>query len=420
MLRQRLIALLLLTVVVLAACGGSDTDDGEIPTLAVIGAEETVAALTAAPTPTRTPAGPTLQPTWTPEPSVTPLPTDAADAATEAPSPTPETTLRGQGLIYYVYNGDSISVLDPATGFEQLIVTFGVDVPITDMTLAPDGSLLAFVAPGSGSAREVFVASTDGSYIQQVSCLGFAEMLAPAWSADSAALVFIGAQAPDQPRGLYLATVAGSGNCPADNGQRLLYQAEGRALVDAAWEPDSGRVFFSDLTLRAVDLATGDVSEPLTDTIGFGSDFALSFNPADPTQLVYIRPEQPVQPDVIAGTTFALTIGADLSERPNSVPVPTAPAVGYSWRPDGSGFVLAALDSLFIYEARRGSARLLLDGLSLVPEVAYRPDAQVIAYTDADANGVPQIFLWDVVLRQSTPLTTHTEGSIADLTWGRG
>lgn len=402
--------LLALMAFILASCGADDSEP--LPTLAILGAEDTATAQAALPTPTNTRPGPTLPPTWTPQPSNTPSPS----TNTPEPTPTREEVVVRPGMIYYVYNEDAIIALEPETGFEEIVQTFGVDVPITGLTAAPDGSLLAFVAPGAGSAREVFVATPDGSYLQQVSCLGFGEVLAPAWSADSASLAFIGAQATDQPRGLYVANVAGSGNCPADNGQRLVYQSQNTVLSEVVWDPFGERLFFSEINLFAVDLATGVASEALTSTLGFGNPFDLAFDPANLSQLTYIRPEQPPQPDITAGVPFRLDV-SDVAAAPVPQPLPATFSTGFDWRDDGSGMVIAGVDTVLVYTVERGSARAVVDGLNSVPQVVYRPDGAFFAYTDVDTNGVPQVFLWNVAERTSQQLTNHTEGTIRDMVW---
>ncbi len=402
--------MLLAVMLFLAACGG---DEEPLPTLAVPGVQETTAAQTAQPTPTNTRPGPTLPPTWTPEPS----PTVPTATNSPEPSPTIEVLEASPGTIYYVYNEDAVIALEPETGFEEIVQTFGVDVPITDLTLSPDGSLLAFVAPGAGSAREVFVMTPDASYLQQVSCLGFAEVLAPAWGANSDSLAFIGAQATGMPRGLYVARVSGSGNCPADNGQRLVFQSEATTLTDVAWHPSGDRVYFSNITTFAADLVSGVISQSLTDTRGFGNDFNLVFDPANPTTLTYIRPDLPPRPGLTAGVPFLLPVD---SVAPVAQALPAGQATSFDWRADGGAMVIAGVEAIFVYDRARGTARAVIEGLPEIPQVVYRPDGAYFAYTAVDENGIAQLYRYDTETREITPLTQHTEGTIRDLMWAQG
>jgi hypothetical protein len=88
----------------------------------------------------------TLPPTWTPIPSSTPLPTDT-------PRPV-EDVSPNLGTIYYIYNGDSVIAVAVDGSRQEFILNFAT---ISYLTPSPDGELLAFIAPGSGSAYEVWI-----------------------------------------------------------------------------------------------------------------------------------------------------------------------------------------------------------------------------------------------------------------------
>ncbi|MCL4256769.1 MAG: hypothetical protein KJ043_23630 [Anaerolineae bacterium] len=197
------LCMVIVTSLILVAC--SSASDETLPTRVMLPDENTIPETTqtvaqADNLPTETPIQsglPTLPPTFTPAPTETPIPT-------RTPTNTPVIQV---GAILFTYNNDSIiRINDDGTG-QELIITFGVGIPISDMRLSPKGDLIAFIAPGNGSAREVWIANSTGTYTQQVSCLGYADIQNLTWSLDGQALAFTASQAPNQPMDIY--TVVG-------------------------------------------------------------------------------------------------------------------------------------------------------------------------------------------------------------------
>ncbi|MBC7872035.1 MAG: hypothetical protein H7Y09_14410 [Chitinophagaceae bacterium] len=408
----KLSLLWLVIAVFAAACGGRD-DTPALPTRVDLGAISASGTETAQPTSTNTRIGPTLPPSWTPAPQVS--------AATATPNvvlaSATATAIPASGTIYYLYNGDSIAAVDVASTESRLIATFGVGVPITGLTLSPDQRLLAYVAPGNGSAREVFVSSLDGTYQQQISCLGFADVRAPAWSADSASLAFIGGQAPNSPLNIYVANFAGSGTCPSGNNQRLVASVDSTFLSEVVWDPNGTRLFFSNNELYAVDLANGSISPALTQTRGFGSDFDLSFNPMN-NQLTYLRAERNLTTGAEGGLAFQL----DVTSTAQLAPAQTLPATLAShveWSRDGRYFLASEADSVYIFDAQEQNVQTLLSGLVVPPNAIFSPDAALIAYLAVDPvnPSLQQIFVLDRAAETMRQITFITEGAISTLQW---
>ncbi|MFW5772959.1 MAG: TolB family protein [Phototrophicaceae bacterium] len=386
------------------------------PTVDVNAARSTALAAAAA---TRTQAalppthgGPTLPPSWTP--TDPPVASDTPAAPPTLPPPVDELLI---GWLYYIYNADSIArVRADGTGSE-LIVTFGVDRSISDLTAAPDGSLLAFVAPGNGSAREVWVTSPDGSYLQQISCLGFSEVLAPAWSADSSQLAFIAAPAPGAARTLHVAGVAGSNICPQGNNQRQITATTGSTLSEVVWSADGERLFFSDTTLFSTGL-DGSVSSPLTLTLGFGPDRALSIQPGQSTQLTYLAIVQGSRP-----TARQIDVSTALAQgqpRPEFRDLPVRDTQALAWSADGRYLVYVREDEVMLYDTGPRSTRTLVEGLTAPQEALFAPYSTVlVAYTaqDPDNPGIPQVYVFNRRSGAVSQVTAHTEGTVADVLW---
>ena len=156
-----ILSVLALLIVICAAACQPQAASQVLPT--VMGADSPIAAAPTATVPLPTNQAPTLPATWTPSPEPTLIPSDT-------PSPTPEAKTEGSGHLFYIFNGDSVVRLAADGTSEELILVGNAPA---DLELSPDGTLLAYTAQGSGSAREVYVSNLDGTYTQQVSCLGF-------------------------------------------------------------------------------------------------------------------------------------------------------------------------------------------------------------------------------------------------------
>lgn len=400
-------ALIVITLLILTACDSSDDGGDDSPQVDPAITEEISAQSTediTLPTATLTPVRvSTLPPTFTPTASVTPT-------LTITPTHTLE-NFNPFGTLLYVYNGDSIVRMIGDGSFSELIITFGVGSQITDVILSPDRTLIAFIAPGNGSAREVFVSNFDGTYLQQVSCLGFSEIYSPTWSPDSASLGFIAAQAPNQPLGIYTADIAGSGNCPTDNNQQQHFQTDSTLLNEIVWHPDGEHIFYSDNGIYALNLITGETSEPYTQTLGFGSDYNLTFNPLDGNELIYITRAR-----TSANDTLSLINVETPNNTPTNLPVLEAQSTTWSW--DGTILVASASNSFtsITFPDRRSDS--LQRNLNTPPQ-AISTSENSFAFIGLDLTdpNIQQIFAYNRSTREVTQLTTHPEGTVSDLIW---
>lgn len=379
-------------VVILVACdsgGGEESNDiAVLPTLI--------------PTPTVF-TRPTLPPTFTPTTSPTPT-------ATVTVTPTPE-NFNPFGVLLYVYNGDSIVRMRGDGSNSELIVTFGVGAEIGELTLSPDGTLLAFTAPGNGSAREVYVANLDGTYLQQVSCLGFSVINHPTWSADSLSLAFTGAQAEGQGENIYSADIAGSGSCPVDNNQRMIVNLDSPSIGDIAWDPLGRQIFYSDQVIYSYDFETGETEGPYTEVSGFGSEYNLGFRPNDPGTLAFIRPASAISIYEFATTIVsASTTGANTYARLG---------LDYDWFEGGQFALLSTDNRVLILDYAENDTNTLVTGLQIMGQAVFNGRTNFISYIDVDPINpeIHQIFTYEHDTRQTTQITAHPEGTVNDIIW---
>lgn len=356
---------------------------------------------------------PTLPPTWTPSPLASPPPTE---------TPAQQATATAQGIntagtIYFIFNGDSIAMLAGDGSNEQLIV---VGVVPADLTLSPDGSLLAYVADGSGSAREVFIANHDGSYIQQVSCLGFSRVLQPAWSHDSQQVAFFASQTPDGPMDVYVAGIVGSGQCPAGNGQRQLTRLASQTLRDLTWSANGEWVFFSNGPVLAVNVNNSETLPPLTMPTGFGPDFSLAHHPRT-DQLYYLKSDA----DLDSGRTGGRLAQLNTAEvAPDMTEIRTAElfAQHIEWNADGSYLLVSAGDGVLLLGKESGISVQVVRGNRFPPQPTISPDGAFVAYVNAGLENpaVPQVYIVDRLGESPVQVTHHGEGTIDDLVWAPG
>jgi dipeptidyl aminopeptidase/acylaminoacyl peptidase len=409
---------LVITLLMLAGCGGGG--EAQVPTLVEIDtlAQSNLATgvasgeITPEPTATETPDVPTLPASYTPTPSPTPTET----VAPTVPTPTAD-PLAGEGAIFYIYNSDSIVTLSPDGSFTQLVATFGVGVRISDLVPSPDGRLLAFVGPGNGSAREVYVATADGASVIRVSCLGFAQVRQPAWSPDGRTLAFIAAQGENQPSDLYVANWEGSGNCPTDNGQRRVADTASTQLGDVTWGSTNSLLFFSNPTIFALNLATGQVSGSFNQTQGFGPDFNLMMRPARSDVLSFLSPTSDPQALAISGILTDADV-ADLTDVTLRALGPF-PAERAMWSADSRTLLLSRYESIVIFDVSSNRTETPLIALPVIPRATFNPDATLVAYVGADPvnPAVQQIFVLNPETEATRQISTHTEGVVNDLIW---
>ncbi|MFW5708729.1 MAG: TolB family protein [Chloroflexota bacterium] len=404
-----------LMLLVAAACGSSD--EGEVlPTrFASDQGQVTTADADATDAPTNTPTPisgrPTLPPTYTPTPQPTETQQPEADVAA------PISVRMPQGTIYFIYNGDSIIALDPQTGQQELIVTFGVDRPVHDLNLSPDGQLLAFVAPGSGSANEVWISNRDGTYLQQISCLGLPEVQLPTWHPDSERVAFFAGPASGGPLDIYETSWVGSNNCPEGNNQRQLLTAASTLLGGLAYDPEGTRLFFSNDAVFALDLNTSATTGPLTRTLGAGSDFALDFPPSGEPLLTYLRDRITAENLPNGGELIALDVSnlAAVESQFEQRVFTTR----YDWRSDSGALLMSSEDSVVVLDRQTQIGEALILGTSLRPQAVFGPAGDYAAFVNGTAENpaIPQVFIADLQEGISTQVTTITEGTVDDLSW---
>jgi Tol biopolymer transport system component len=405
-----------LALALIAACQPKPTVS-VLPTLMEVNAVATSAGTAEAAAtqagPTSTSALPTLPPTWTASPPPTQRPTETPPAASSPASAASSLT----GTIAYLYNGKSIVALSAANQTEKLILNGGAPAALT---LSPDGKLLAYVAQGNGSAREAYIINLDGSYNQRVSCLGFARVIAPAWSPDSQTLAFAASQTANGPLGIYTAKVAGAGQCPSGNGQRLVTQTEFNDLTDMNWTSDGNVIVFSSQVIYALDVAKGMLYPPLTQFYGYGPDFSLAPNPRS-TLLVYLK----LVYDRKAKTTVGQIYQIDTANLQN--PMQELGGANYAtrslrWSADGSRLLVGTDSDIWVQDSQNGTSLQALKGSKFVPQPAFSPDAASIAYIDGapDKPTVQQIFVVSSLGGTPVQLTSHTEGTMSDLYWAPG
>lgn len=370
-------------------------------------------------------APPTLPPTWTPSP-VPPAP-EAESVESSAVDAQPP----GLGTIYFLYTDD------PAASDRYSIIALAADgsgqelipgpVAPADLTLSPDGTLLAFTARGSGSARELFIMRvydpdlSDGdSRFQpiQISCLGFDRLLSPAWSFDSRTLAFAASQSQTGPLGIFAADVAGADNCPTGNNQRLLAQTSLSIVSSMTWDPSGEKVFFSSQSIYAVDVASQILFDPLTQTLGFGPDFAVAYRP-DSDTLFYLKTDRDDRTGKTGGILYSV-----LTTNLTTLPLPElrlTPLFGTSlqWSRDGRYLVAGTLTQVYFQNMASGTAEILVADAKFPPMPIFSPDAQFIAYIDSgrELNPVPQVHVIDRKTGVSRQLTSSIEGFVVNLNW---
>ncbi len=353
---------------------------------------------------------PTLPPTWTPSPEAAqPTPENAGVHPSETP-------VGASGTIYFVFNGDSIAALKADASDERLILVGGAPA---DLTLSPDGKFLAYSAKGNGSAREIFITNLDGSYVQQVSCLGFSRVTAPGWSPDSQTLVFGGSQSLNGPLGLYAAGIVGSGQCPSGNNQRLLVQTSFNGMTSVTWNDAGTRVFFASDGVYAFDMSANLLYPPLTSPSGYGPDRNPAYRPGT-DELYYLRSFFDGATNLLGGTLYHFST-SDLSTLPiDAIPGPQFGAQLIHWSPDGRYLVVSTSRDVILYDVIVGSNLPIVTGSNFFPQAIFSPDGETVAYVDGKfgARTIPEIYVISKDGQSQRQITQHQEGTIANLNWG--
>ncbi|MEO8610443.1 MAG: hypothetical protein ABI690_21280 [Chloroflexota bacterium] len=402
----RFVALML--ILVIAACqpqannvlptvmdvGGTDASDAATATMA------TALAATNQP--------PALPATWTPSPEPTLL-------ASDTPVPTPETQVEGGGHLFYIFNNDSVVRLSADGASEELIL---VGTSPADLSLSPDGTLLAYTAEGSGSASEVYVSNLDGTYTQRISCLGFSRIVKPTWSPDGKTLVFAGSQLPDGLISIYSANFAGSGDCPNGNNQHLLGQLDQNTVDSFAWNNDGSLIFFASNAIYGINALTGEMFPPLTQPTGFGPDTSPAHNPHSP-QLMYLKTKLDEKTGTKGGTIYQ--INSAQIETPPVKELPGAPlkAQGLRWSLDGRFLAVSGERDVWLQDQQTNTSVQVVAGANFYPQPVFSPDDSLVAYVDGGATAITiqQIFVVGRDGNNKKQITFHKEGTISDLNW---
>ena len=412
--KQWMILITLLIVLV-----GCQAEDEPLPTIfdlqstnEALAVEQTATA--AAPTPTS--LRPTLPPTFTPTAVVTetdtPIPTLDPNI-----SPTPA-GFSEDGTIYYNYNGDSIARVLPDGTLNEIIVTFGVDVPLTDLTASPNGELLAFVAPSAGSAREVWVSNRDGSYLQQVSCLGFGEVRKPTFAPDSNRIAFFAAPLATTNMMLYVADFAGSNDCPTGNNQQQLFDVSTIATGDITWNASGDMIYYNAGGTFVYDLAT-QASYIVSGDAGFGADFGLDYH-IETNQVAYLRFVRDLTTGERGGSIVIVDEADDFRAEYIIDPIAVY-AQSLQWFNDGESVVYTRPDEIVLLELPTNTSFTLQGGLD-DPLVAFAPQSDDYVYTRIDpVNGVEQLYRANRLdPRETQQLTFNPEGTIHSVLWLEG
>jgi Tol biopolymer transport system component len=412
---RRLLIIFILLALILVACGGDDGENvqplEELPTMADINAVATENAVT--PLPTR--PGPTLPPAFT----HTPAPTEPSATPTIMPTDLPA-GFNTSGTIFYIFNGDSIVALNGDGSFEELIVTFGVDKRIEDLTLSPDGQLLAFVASGAGSGREVYISNRDGTYIQQVSCVGYEVVRLPTWSPDGETIAFVGAQSPNLRLNIYAANWVGSDTCPNGNNQRRVLSIESSRIDGLVFSPDGEKLFFSNPETYAFNLTSGQTSIALTTVIRPEGDYQYAFNPNGSNVLAYAKSDG----NLATARRDGIAVVADVSST-NAVVSPITESFGgiqhIAWSHDGAHLLVSTIDGIAAYRISDKTSTSI-HVTNLPPQAIYNPADNTIAYVDSDPvnPSIPQIYFITASGDDSRRVTFHEEGTISDMVWAEG
>jgi Tol biopolymer transport system component len=407
--------ILIILLISLAAC--QPPAEEALPTLMDLNgtvtqqAGETATAVAQLP-PTRVP----LPSTWTPSPpSSAP---QVAESPAALPSSMPEAV--NDGFIYYIFNNDSIVRLFADGSFEDLIL---VGSAPSDLTLAPDGSLLAFSAQGNGSAREVFILSLDGSYRQQVSCLGYARIIQPVWSPDSQTLAFGASPTPDGPVSIFTANVIGSGQCPGGNNQQEIAQLAFSRVSDLVWDSDGTRIYFSMATdeyapaIYAVEVASRALYPPLTIPSGYGPDFSPAPDPQS-NWLYYLKSSYERDSGQTGGILYQLN-RANLIPPLDELEGANFFATRLRWSIDGDYLLIESANAASLLNRATNTSVELARDTVFPPQAAIGPGSAAVVYVNGGGDNptIQQIYRVSRTGKERLQLTSHAGGTITNPVW---
>lgn len=379
-------SLMLLILVLLAACAPAAV---EIPTAAVL------PTATAAP-PTAVP--PTLPPTWTPSPvpSATPV----------THTPTLETVVEPvRDRLIFVADG-AVQAVSTAPGSVPVALTGPMEA--RDLTLSPEGQRLAFVGAGLGSGREVYVLDLESGDLQQVTSLGYADVVDPAWRPNGITLTFAAGPYAGREREVY--TVR------ADGGSLRQRTSLGVIdLSDPVFTPDGRGILFAAPGLFMLDIATGRITT-LTFASGGGNNASARWRPGTGT-VVYIEEDpRPVgypggplryfDPDLYVPDTEAQTL-VDMYVQ------------AFVFSADGRWMAFTSDFGVYLMDFDSLSMRQIAETGNVLPRVAISPDGSLLAYLTANIGGgsLPQIVVSDHTGRDRWVVTDVTAQVVGDMLW---
>lgn len=394
MLRQLPLIALALLLLLVAACAPSR----EVPTVMVLDAmtTEQVATATAAALATFL-APPTLPPTWTPSPVLSPTP--EALAETTSPAATGP-----QERLVFVANGAFWSVNVDGTGLAPLTGAVGA----RDLALSPDGRRVAFIAPGPGSALEVFVLNLGDATVRQVTSLGFADVVDPSWHPDGSQVIFAAGRYQGQEREVY--TVR-----PDGQSLRQLTTLAMPGLSDPIFTPDGNGILFAAPGLMLMDLASGDRTT-LTVSSGSLNDSSPRFRPGS-DQVVYIElslgeagyPGGPLR-------YFDLNTFNPDAEPPTLVDLYVQ---SFVFAASGQWLAFTSHDGVYLVDFDTMSSRQLTGTGGVLPRVAISPNSSRIAYLagNTTGGGAPQLVISGRAGRDPRVVADVAAQEVGDLLW---
>ena len=296
---------LVLSLALLAACGGDDE----------------VASATAT---TQPASGATTEvPTEIPTLDTSRVTAGASSIVFQSKSGTPA---QGQGPLT---GGFDIYVMDPDGG-NTIRITDDV-LEDTDPAWSPDGSMIAFTrgartfVTGRGVKRDIHTMSADGSNQVNLTNENEFDDQDPDWSPDGTQIAFHSER--DGNNEIYVINANGSG-------QTRLTEAD-RDDIGAQWSPDGAKIAFTSSRDgdREVYVMNSDGSNQTRITDRFGEDSAPAWSP-DGTKLAFVSDD--------GGDVDIWVMNPDGSNRVNLTDSPRDDRQP-QWSSDGSGIVFWSL-----------------------------------------------------------------------------
>jgi WD40 repeat protein len=403
----KIVVLSLWACLLLSAC--QQQPPQVLPTVRSVESAQTEAAQTQAALPTPTPTATArfqLPPTFTPTPLNTPTPTQA-----------PLQSQSSNSRFYYLYNDDSIAVVNADGSDNAIVVTLGVGQTISEYALSPDLTKIAFVAPGAGSGREVYISDISGTNIQKLSCLGYADVRGVVWTPDSTQLVFFAAPTSVDAGNIYIMQSANGQGCPNSNSMRILAPIQARDFRSMTFNRTGSLLFYAGggEAIYTWDMVTNARARASAEP-AFGPDAAPRQNPIT-DELVFLR--QQIKGAQHTGSLVRLEDSREVPETPYQFLGDPYDALDLRWSGDGTLLLMTTAASILYLDTELNRlATLPISGLRLPEAAAANRDA--IAYTAYDATNVIQIFIYDLNREQIHQVTQNPEGLIRSITWVEG